>query len=87
MPRKPPQEYTVHRQQDGAHIGGPYDLGTARTECARLSAESRVVVRHVPATVGPDGSTVFPAHTLYASMYLGEVCRFEIHSTDGLVIA
>jgi hypothetical protein len=44
-------------------------------------------VRHHPALVGPDGSTVQPAYIEYASMYLGEVCRFEVRSVDGLVIA
>lgn len=87
MPRKPPQEYTLHREQDGAHIGGPYDLATARSEKARCSAEARVVVRHHPAIAAPDGSTVQPAYTEYGSMHMGEVCRYEIRSTDGLVIA
>jgi hypothetical protein len=50
-------------------------LATARAECARCNAEARVIVRQ------------HPEYTEYASMYLGEVSRYEVRSADGLVIA
>jgi hypothetical protein len=71
MPRKSTQLYNIHREADGAQVGTGVDLDTARSEVARLNAEAKVT--------NPD--TGKPT-----AMYLGEVCRYEIRSTEGLVV-
>lgn len=70
--------YIVVREQDGAIVGSDVDLDTARHEVARLNAESRVVVEEVAV-----GAALV---TRYASMFMGEPCRYEIRSADGLVV-
>lgn len=85
MPRTPPKTYDVVREQDGALVRIGLSLADARDQCATLNAESRVIVRHHPALV-LDGEVARPPYTEHASMYLGEVCRYEIKSQDGLVI-
>lgn len=75
MATDPPALYTVHRSQDGAEVRAQLELDQATEECAILNAQARM----------PVGQTV-GGTALYASMYHGEVARYEVRSADGLVL-
>lgn len=86
MARKPPAPYNVFKH-DGAQIITGVPLALARSEAARLNAESRVVIAQHPAVTDPEtGATMFPAWTEYAGMVSGEVSRYEVRSITGLVV-
>lgn len=79
MARKPPQAYNVVRAQDGALIIRDVPLKTARSEASRLNAEANVPIgAHDPEHPEPRRAT---------SMYMGEVCRYEVRSQEGVVIS
>ena len=78
MPRKPPQVFNVHRANDGAQVITGVSLGLARSEAARLCAEARVPM------AAHDSNHPEPRRA--TSMYMGEVSRYEVRSTEGLVI-
>lgn len=86
-----PVTYGVYRQQDGAQIVVQVDAGTAKSECARLNAEARVQVGTIHEAVGVDeyGQPIVQdtGKPRYAGMFLGELVRYEVRSSDGLVIA
>jgi hypothetical protein len=71
-----PECYTVNRVQDEAEVRRALKLNEATDEAASLNAQARVLT----------GQTVhgFP---IYASMLHGEVCRYEVRSMSGLVVA
>lgn len=74
-PEPTPALYTVNRVQDGAQVRAELSLEDAQEEKANLNAQARLVA----------GQTV-DGIPIYGSMYHGEICRYEVRSTDGLVI-
>ncbi len=72
----PSETYTVCRSQDGSLVRCELSFEDATSECAILNAQARQ----------PAGQTV-DGIAIYASMYLGEVSRYEVRSASGLVLA
>lgn len=87
MPRKAPQTYTVCRAQDGAQVRAELTLKCAREECANLNAQSRIQTGTMAAVYDAQGTLVQAPAAIYASMIHGEISRYEIRSTSGLVIS
>lgn len=76
MPRKPAQTYDVRSAQTGAQVVVGVDLSLARSECARLCAEARMVV-------GQDAK----GRTKYHGMQRGEVTTYDVvDPRSGLVV-
>lgn len=71
MPRNPPKLYDVRSRQTGAQVVIGVPLTVARTECARLNAEAKVVN---PETGKPNG------------MQTGEITVYEVVSAGGLIV-
>jgi len=74
-PAQAPERYSVNRVQDGAEVRSQLSLDDATAEAAILNAQARQCV----------GQTV-DGTAIYGSMYHGEICRYEVRSTSGLVI-
>jgi hypothetical protein len=79
MTDEPEHLCNVVRQQDGALIIRDITLDQARSEAARLNAEARIPIG------AHDGDHPEPRRA--TSMYLGEVCIYEVRSLEGLVIS
>ena len=78
MPRKAKpkdEKYTVCRVQDGSLVRSELSYDEAQEECSVLNAQARQIVG-----TGPHGA-------IYASMFHGDVSRYEIRSERGLVLA
>ncbi len=85
-PAKTPEYYTVNRVQDGAEIRSQLPLDAAQRECADLNAQARQQIGMTQAVCDHAGVTIRPAVPVFASMFHGEVCRYEVRSASGLVI-
>lgn len=70
-----PTHYSVHRVQDGAQVRAELPLEIAQRERDDLNASARLQVGQTQ-----DGRPI------YGGMYHGEICRYEVRSSSGLVV-
>lgn len=86
MSRKAPQSYNVINEADGSLVVIGVDIALARSECARLDAQARMVVAENQALADVHGQTVRPALTEHAGMHMGRVSRHAIQTTEGVLL-
>lgn len=82
-----PSLYSVNRSQDGAEVRAQLSLDDAKRECSNLNASARIQVGMTEAVRDAGGMTIKPSVPIFASMYHGQICTYEVRSADGLVIA
>lgn len=71
----PMDMFSVHRCQDGAQVRAELSLEDAQSEANILNAQARTCV----------GQTV-DGIPIYGSMVLGQVSRYEVRTSSGLVV-
>src|SRR5690348_806240 len=79
-----PSLYTPDRSQDGAVVRAELSLGDAKSECLDLNVQARQQVGLTEPVRDQRGEMIRAARPIFASMYHGEVARYEVRSADGL---
>lgn len=86
-PAESPEKCTVNRVQDGAEVRAELTVDQARSECAMLNAQARIQVGTTAPVYDERGSLERGPLPIYGSMYYGEISRYEVRSTSGLVLS